>query len=434
MDEGDRLKPQDERKKPMQPQTERHTGNPVSTHVLMHADEIIAVAHRESNSVDVKLPEKLPFGLRTASLDYVDFMRWLDRRTDNLQRTYMNKVYIARKVGRELNNILRDSCALSVTDQFWINRSDMPDMTWSKLQEKRDQNETLVNVALTGNTAYLDWEAALQGTTSLFALKGQFPKAIRGNVLLKRGGTQEREWVASVIGEALNLPVQKAVILSPAEPSGKDDALVSIELFTNENNSLVHASELFSNAPDYSESCAVGQQHRYFYDQLPNDALKYEFERVLILNWLISNHDMHGENFGCLYDPNTFEIKNITPSFDHNSADFDGTTPDFDVPGIVIPSLARHNDVIEKIKSGELETAVNSIGDWLTDEQKNGIKTVGQELLDEYERGRNQSASVKLPAADTNAKNGTSENRYFNPPNLTLPSSSISEESLELGG
>jgi len=364
----------------------RHTGNPVSTHILMHADETVAIAHRESNSVEVKQPDKLPFGLRNDSLDYVEFMRWLDRRVNNLGRTYMNKVYMARKVGRELNNILHDSCALSVTDRFWISRSDMPDITWDKLQEMRDRNETLTNIALSGETANLDWNAAIQGTTSLFTVKGQFPKAIRGNTMLKRGGTEEREWIASVIGEALNLPVQTVAILNPTEPSGKDDTLVEITLFTDEKNSLVHASELFAGNPDWDQACSNGQHHRYFYDRLSNESIKHNFERVLILNWLVSNHDMHGENFGCIYDPKDFKIKSVTPSFDHNSADFDGTMPDFDVPDIVIPALVHHADVIEKIKSGKLEASIQSIGNWLTEEQKAGIRTVGAELVDEYEK------------------------------------------------
>lgn len=365
------------------------TGEPVSTYFLMHANEIVAVAHRESNSVDVKQPDKLPFGLRTDSLDYVEFMRWLDKRTNNLQRTYMNKVYMARKVGRELENILHDSCALSITDQFWIDRSDIPDMTWNKLQEMRDHNDILTSIALSGETANLDWNAAMQGTTSLFTIKGQFPKAIRRNTMLKRGGTQEREWVASVIGQALDLPVQKVTILEPdleSGPSGKDNTLVEIELFTNMHVSLVHASELFSEDPDWNQACTKGQHHRYFYDRLENDGMKREFERVLILNWLISNHDMHSENFGCLYDPATFEITGITPSFDHNSADFDGMMPDFDVPDIVIPSLNHHCDIIEKIKSGKLETALKFIGNWLTEEQKHGIKTVSMELITEFEK------------------------------------------------
>lgn len=158
-----------------------------------------------------------------------------------------------------------------------------------------------------------------------------------------------------------------------------DDTLVEISLFTSENVSLVHASELFG--AGFAEAHRDGQHHRYFYDRLTNDAFKREFERVIILNWLISNHDMHGENFGCLYDPKTFEITGIAPSFDHNSADFDGTIPELDVPGIVTPAIKHHVDVISKIKDGRLDAALEEIKEWLTAEQKDAVKTIGAELV-----------------------------------------------------
>ena len=137
---------------------------------------------------------------------------------------------MARKAGRDIELILQDSCALSITDQFWIKRSDI-NITWAKLQEIRDQNRTLADVALTGKTAYLDWETAREGATSLFATKGAFPKAIIGNTMLKLGGTQEYEWVASVIGKTLGICVQDAVILNSSVSNNRDiDGIWSEEI------------------------------------------------------------------------------------------------------------------------------------------------------------------------------------------------------------
>ena len=394
----------------------RHTGVPATTYILMHEDEMVALANREANSVDVIIPHKLPFGLRVDSPDFAFFMDWLRKRVDNLQRSYMNKVYIARKIGRDLENILRDSCALSITDKFWINRSDI-NMTWANLQKLRDQNEALNDVALFGDTSNLNWEAAMEGTTSLFTTKGTFSKAIRGKNMLKLGGTQEREWVASVIGKALGLPVQDVIIVSPSIAGGrsadgkfihfpmpinggymlgamdpvfyidKDDTLVEIKLFTSDRASLVHASELHADST-FGEAHREGQHHRYFYERLPNDDFKRDFERVLILNWLISNHDMHGENFGCLYCPDTFEIIGISPSFDHNSADFDGTVPELDVPDIINESIQYHGDIIAKIESGNLEAALGDVKAWLTEDQKKNVRAVGEELIRLYKSAK----------------------------------------------
>jgi hypothetical protein len=215
--------------------------------------------------------------------------------------------------------------------------------------------------------------------------------------MLKLEGTQEYEWVACLIGKTLGLPVQDAVILNPSisnsrNADGKltsrvvdehgnlgryinnDDTLVQITLFTSDKVSLVHASEVFSDD-------AGGQGHLcYFYDRLPNDKMKRDFERVLILNWLISNHDMHAENYGCLYSTETFEIIGIAPSFDHNSALFNGAEPDWDFSEIIAPNIHHHSDVINKIESGYLDAVLEEVKDWLSPEQKDCVRNVGENL------------------------------------------------------
>jgi hypothetical protein len=133
---------------------------------------------------------------------------------------------------------------------------------------------------------------------------------------------------------------------------------------------------------------------------------------------------MHGENFGCLYNPNTFEIQDIAPSYDHNSADFDGAIPDLDVPSIVTPALARHSDVIENIKSGKLEIAVNSVGDWLTEEQRAGIKAVGQVLIEEYEKYSVKSLNICSSESVTN-------NRYSHTKKIILPETPNTDKNSE---
>ena len=376
--------------------------NKLNTYTLMHANDIVAVADRSLNKVDILLPSKMPFGLRDDNIDFISFYQWLNKRASNLERTYMSKVYIARKVNRDIESVIRDSCGLSITDQFWINTSDI-NMTWDKLQEKKDENEVLADVALTGNTENIDWSKALEGTTSLFATKGSFPKAIMKSKMLKCGGAQQNEWIAYVIGIYLNIPVQKVIIKNPSLNNSRDkdgswldkiskldnglsvnpldDTLVEIDLFTSDSCSLVHASELLHNK-SFNDYYRDGQHHMLFYNELKNDSYKRKFEKILILNWLISNHDMHGENYGCTYCPNTFEITGVAPSYDHNSSDFDGTIPELDVPEIVLPNLSHHIDIINKIKNGALDKALSEIKNWLSPEQKQGIQSVARILIE----------------------------------------------------
>ena len=354
----------------------------------------------------VFLPEKLPFGLRSAN----PFMphhynNWLLRRTNNIHRKYMSKIYIMRNVQRELRLILLDSGGISITDNFWIRYNE--DLTWEKIRETRDRNMRLADAALTGTYSWIEREANKQGMTSLFTTKGTHPKAIVENTMLKIESSSKYEWVATVIGRALGISVQDVNVLYPnfgnveniAEKLPKSvrpkQTLVEIPLFTSEKVSLVHASEVLPNLNEVfpNEANSRTQEvenenwyHRYFYDSLPDEKLKREFERILILNWLISNHDMHLENFGCLYDPATFRITGIAPSFDHNSAAFDGLAPGEDVPGIVIPNIGHHEDIIAKIEAGCLETALEDVRDWLSPSQKECVRNVGKYLTDQFRK------------------------------------------------
>ena len=408
----------------------RHTGIPVNTYTLMHREEVVAIARR-GVGVEVILPEKLPFGLRTTPLYFDSFMDWLRGRVDNLQRTYMNKVYIARQIGRDLEKIIQDSCAISIIDQFWINRSDV-NMTWEKLQVMRDQNKTLAEVALTGDIKNIDWETVIQGTTSLFATKGAHPKAILGDTMLKLGKAAEREWIAAVIGERLDIPVQTAVVLNPSLnglrdnegnwtgktfvpkpgshslPFSYDDTLVEIKLFTSEKLSLAHASEMFIDKPKPKE---IGQI-RNFYDNLPSDSMKRDFERILMLNLLISNADLHNENYGCLYSPETFEIIDVAPSYDHNTAEFDDdVVMNEDITEIIFQKISHHEDIINKIENGVLEEALKEISNWLSQEQKDCVRSVGEQLVNIFHEKTKNYEEHKFPRQEDDGGGGSNWGR-----------------------
>ena len=46
------------------------------------------------------------------------FLDWLNNRINNLNRTYMNMVYIARKIGRDRDKVIKDSSVFLFTDNF----------------------------------------------------------------------------------------------------------------------------------------------------------------------------------------------------------------------------------------------------------------------------------------------------------------------------
>ena len=205
----------------------------VKRYTIMHEDVPVLEFNRETDEVIVFCKERLPFGLRGKDkISAVSVSEWLNDRTNNLSRTYMNMVYIARKVGRDRDKVIKDSSGISFTDNFWIKTRDSI-ADWDELKRLRDDNISLNNVALTGELK--ECEDILKGFTSLFTTKGYFPKAVFGGYIYKLKKDAVLEYPAYLIGKQIGVNVAECDL---------DGEYVKIKIFTDYSTSLVHASEL----------------------------------------------------------------------------------------------------------------------------------------------------------------------------------------------
>ena len=170
----------------------------VKRYTIMHEEVPVLEFNRETDEVIVFCKERLPFGLRSKDkISAVSVSEWLNDRINNLSRTYMNMVYIARKVGRDKDKVIKDSSGISFTDNFWIKTRDSI-ADWDELKRLRDDNISLNNVALTGELK--ECEDILKGFTSLFTTKGYFPKAVFGGYIYKLKKDAVLEYPAYLIG------------------------------------------------------------------------------------------------------------------------------------------------------------------------------------------------------------------------------------------
>ncbi len=177
----------------------------VKRYTIMHEDIPVLEFNRETDEVIVFCKERLPFGLRGKDkISAVSVSEWLNDRINNLSRTYMNMVYIARKVGRDRDKVIKDSSGISFTDNFWIKTRDSI-ADWDELKKLRDDNIALNNVALTGEI--VENEDILKGFTSLFTTKGYFPKAIFGGYIYKLKKDAVLEYPAYLIGKQIGVNV-----------------------------------------------------------------------------------------------------------------------------------------------------------------------------------------------------------------------------------
>ena len=341
----------------------------VKRYTIMHEEVPVLEFNRETDEVIVFCKERLPFGLRSKDkISAVSVSEWLNDRINNLSRTYMNMVYIARKVGRDKDKVIKDSSGISFTDNFWIKTRDSI-ADWDELKRLRDDNISLNNVALTGELK--DCEDILKGFTSLFTTKGYFPKAVFGGYIYKLKKDAVLEYPAYLIGKQIGVNVAECEL---------DGEYVKIKIFTNYSTSLVHASELKTYFDTSDE----------IYNILIKDAKNQEIieqmQRMYIFNYIIANPDLHDDNYGLLYDSKSFEFNSVSPCYDHNVAFQEGflglsrttmgNSASIPLDDLCERFIGNHKDIAEKLESIDLEDVKTYLSERQFDELKERIANV----------------------------------------------------------
>ncbi len=317
--------------------------NKVKKYTIMHEGTPVLEFNRETDEVKVFNSDLLPFGLKNKpQISAVAVFEWLTNRVDNLSRTYMNMVYIARRVGRDRDKIIKDSSGVSFTDNYWIKTRDSI-ADWNELKKLRDDNIALNNVALTGEIA--DGENLLSGFTSLFTTKGYFPKAVYGGYIYKLKKDSILEYPAYLIGKQLGIDVAECEL---------EDEYVKIKIFTDYNTSLVHASELKTYFDTDDEIYNVFVKDEKYSDIVAG------LQRMYIFNYIIANPDLHDDNYGLLYDSKPFEFKAVSPCYDHNVAFQEGfmglsrttmgNSASIPLDDLCERFIKQHKDIADKLK------------------------------------------------------------------------------------
>ena len=335
----------------------------VKHYTIMHENVPVLEFNKETEEVVIYDKEHLPFGLRGKNkISAISVFEWLSDRVNNLSRTYMNAVYIVRKVGRDKDKVIKDSSGISFTDNFWIKTRDCV-ANWEELKRLRDDNIALNNVALTGELS--DDEDMLKGFTSLFTTKGYFPKAVFGGYIYKLKKDAILEYPAYLIGKQIGVNVAECSL---------DGEYVKIKIFTDYSTSLVHASELkvfFDTADEIYNILIKDINYRNIIEQL---------QRMYIFNYIVANPDLHDDNYGLLYDSSTFEFKTVAPCYDHNVAFQEGflglsrttmgNSASIPLDDLCKNFIVRHKDIAKKLEIINLE----GVKSYLSDRQYNELK------------------------------------------------------------
>lgn len=213
--------------------------------------------------------------------------------------------------------------AVSVSDSYWLKFDDDEEITWSKVDVKQNPlNEIVAQVALHGKSL------TLQGSmiTPELTTNGAYAKAWRrhpdGNLwLYKLGANGNTESRIEVMCSNL---LDKMNVEHVHYEAGKDEDkyVCTCPCMTTEAKAILTGMEFIS----YCNVNGMNPEEEMF--RIDRESIY----KMWIVDFLISNRDRHGQNWGFFYDMDTMEILGCHPLFDHNKA-FEGEyMKDLDAP------------------------------------------------------------------------------------------------------
>ncbi len=100
---------------------------------------------------------------------------------------------------------------------------------------------------------------------------------------------------------------------------------------------------------------------------------------MFIFNYIIANPDLHDDNYGLLYDSKTFELKSVSPCYDHNVAFQEGflgltrttmgNSASLPLDDLCERFIKEHTDIAEKLKTIDL----SEVKTYLSERQYNEL-------------------------------------------------------------
>ncbi len=226
--------------------------------------------------------------------------------------------------------------AASVLDPYWLKYEGDGDISWSNVDVKQNPpNEIVAQVALHGKSLTLQGSCVTPELTT----NGAYAKAWRrhedGTLWLYKlgadGNTESRiEVMCSGLLDKMNVEH-----VHYEAGTDEDKYVCMCPCMTTQEKAVLTGMEFYS-------YCNV--------NGIDPDARMLEIDResiykMWIVDFLISNRDRHGQNWGFFYDTETMEILGCHPLFDHNKAFDIAFMQDMDAPcqfgGMTMKQAAR---------------------------------------------------------------------------------------------
>lgn len=295
-----------------------------------------APTYEEDNS---KYGELLRF--KAADDNKEEITVWLANRVLLLSRANAKWIYNALNI-EQLNTDRNKArfavmCrAVSLLDSYWL-KLDGDGTCWDKVDiRKNPLNETIAQIALHGKSITIQGSLISPELTTNGAYAKAWRRYLDNNLWLHKlgahGNEESRiEVMCSNILDKINVEHVKYI-----EAMDEDKYVCACPCITTEDLAILSGMDFISYCNVHGLNPDI-------------EMLKIDSESIYKMwqvDYLISNRDRHGQNWGFYYDVNTMQILRCHPLFDHNNAFDKGYMDDpnakYQFCGMSIRSAAKH--------------------------------------------------------------------------------------------
>lgn len=249
------------------------------------------------------------------SNNYYTILSWLGSRALPLSRKNAKWIYNLLRIEQlssdnEKAKVAIICRAVSVLDNYWLKLEDDA-TTWESINVRHNPlNEVIAQVALHGTSLTLQGSLCSPELTTNGAYAKAWRRHADGNLwLYKLGANVNTESRIEVMCSNL---LDKMNVRHCHYEAGEDDGeyVCMCPSMTDDNISILPGMDFYT----YCNANGLNFE---------KELLKIDADSIYkmwIVDYLLSNRDRHGQNWGLYYKPKTMDIVGCHPLFDHNNA------------------------------------------------------------------------------------------------------------------
>ena len=287
---------------------------------LMHRDVVVAVfIIDDTANVQVSFDSEWEQHLPLAVSDRKTFIKWLKNRAIPVTRHGIDKIT------NDTFQFMLANLGLSLTDNYWIRRSDM-ECTWDAVNFYRNSFQSSVmldnleSINLVGQTNFTPSASLVGDLKKKWILAGDTRILVKGNCT-DTALQAISEVIASKIYDSLGVIPFSNYQFIPLVSNGKTILGCGTPNFTDEDLEFVPAIDIVNSVSKRNDE-SYYQMFVRLCEERGITGVKHFLDVMLSVDFLIANTDRHLNNFGILRNPVTLEWVSMAPVFDSGNSLF----------------------------------------------------------------------------------------------------------------